>query len=376
MRFPDDVPTLTDGTVTLRAHTSDDIEGVYEQCNDPVSLQWTTVPVPYTRQDAADFIARRAGIWEDDRDWGFAIEADGGAGASRFGGTIALEPKGSGIGELAFGAHPGVRGRGVMTAAAGLILDWGFGSKGLHTVTWAANAGNYPSWRVAWKTGFTFEGGSRATLPQRGKALDAWHGTLLATDSRDPKTRWLTPGRLEATGVVLREVDSADESRYLQTATDAESMQWLSAIPLARTRDAFRSMYRNRLLGASLGAAVSWTIADPATDSYLGSLSMFGIDGPDHKSAEVGYRTHPDARGSGVMTAALRLAAAHAFRAESQGGLGLHRLSLGAAEGNVASQRVARAGGFIETGRDRRCYELADGSVVDLIRFDLLARTP
>lgn len=375
MRFPHDVPMLTDGTVSLRAHTDDDVEGVYEQCVDPVSQQWTTVPVPYTRQDAADFVARRAGAWEADREWGFAIEADGGSGAGRFGGSISLEPRGSGIAEIAFGAHPGVRGTGVMTAAVRLVLDWGFDTKRLQSVAWAANAGNYPSWRVAWRNGFTFEGTSRATLPQRGAALDAWHGTLLAADSREPKTRWLASSRLQAAGVLLREIVEVDEARFLETANDPESMQWLVSIPLARNSAAFRSLYRDRLLQASLGAAVAWTIADPATDAYLGSLSLFGIDGPDHRSAEVGYRTHPDARGAGVMTAALRRVAEHAFTAESQGGLGLRRLSLGAAAGNVASQRVAEATGFINTGRDRCCYELADGRVVDLLRFDRLAES-
>jgi len=41
------IPTLTDGTVTLRAHREDDAEGAFEQCQDPVSQQWTTVPLPY-----------------------------------------------------------------------------------------------------------------------------------------------------------------------------------------------------------------------------------------------------------------------------------------------------------------------------------------
>lgn len=372
MRFPDDVPALTDGAVSLRAHTAGDVEGVYEQCIDPVSRRWTTVPVPYTRQDAADFVARRAAAWEQGRDWGSAIEADDGAGASRFGGTISLEPKGAGIAELAFGAHPGVRGKGVMSAAVKLIVDWGFARMGLHTVTWAANAGNYPSWRVAWRNGFTFEGTSRGTLPQRGAALDAWHGTLLAVDSRDPKTRWLSPPRLTGDRVVLRDVAKADEQRYVEATTDRESLRWLGAIPLPRAPEEFRLMYRDRLLSASLGTALRWSIADAEDDGYLGSLSLFGLGGLDYKSGEVGYHVHPDARGRGVMTTALRLAVGHAFAAESDGGLGLQRVSLGAAATNPASQAVARACGFTETGRDRRCYDLPDGSVVDLIRFDLL----
>ena len=42
MRFPHDVPTLTDGVVTLRAHGEDDVRGVLEQSTDPVSQAWTT----------------------------------------------------------------------------------------------------------------------------------------------------------------------------------------------------------------------------------------------------------------------------------------------------------------------------------------------
>jgi RimJ/RimL family protein N-acetyltransferase len=86
----------------------------------------------------------------------------------------------------------------------------------------------------------------------------------------------------------------------------------------------------------------------------------------------VGYRSHPDARGRGYVSRALRLVIAQAFTPVDDGGYGLERLSLGAGDGNVASQAVARACGFTETGRDRRSYRLADDTVVDLVRFDLL----
>ena len=56
MRFPQDVPTLTDGVVTIRAHRPDDAPAVLEQCLDPVSRQWTTVPLDYTRADADRFV--------------------------------------------------------------------------------------------------------------------------------------------------------------------------------------------------------------------------------------------------------------------------------------------------------------------------------
>ena len=79
MRFPHDVPTLTDGVVTLRAHAEDDVPGVLEQSTDPVSRAWTTVPVPYTRDDAKRFVRDvMPGGWLADKEWGFAVAYDGG----------------------------------------------------------------------------------------------------------------------------------------------------------------------------------------------------------------------------------------------------------------------------------------------------------
>ncbi len=122
-----------------------------------------------------------------------------------------------------------------------------------------------------------------------------------------------------------------------------------------------------------MGQALEWAIADPVTDAYLGGINLFGFDGLDHNSAEVGYRTHPAARGQGVMREAMRLVLDQAFRPEADGGYGLDRVSLDAGDGNLGSQAVARTSGFTETGRDRACYLMLDGRVVDLVRFDLLA---
>jgi RimJ/RimL family protein N-acetyltransferase len=113
-------------------------------------------------------------------------------------------------------------------------------------------------------------------------------------------------------------------------------------------------------------------MAEVGRDEYVGTVTLFGMTGLDYKSAEVGYRTHPDSRGKGFLKEALRLAIGHAFTPGEDGGIGLERISLNAGADNEGSLRAARACGFTETGRDRQCYDLYDGSVVDLIRFDLL----
>ena len=117
-------PTLTDGTVTLRAHRDDDLDAIVEQCQDPASVRWTTVPTPYARADAERFVREvMPGGWADGR-WGFAVEAEG-----RYAGTVELRDEGDGRAEIAFGSHPWVRGTGAMERACRLVLDWGFGSR-------------------------------------------------------------------------------------------------------------------------------------------------------------------------------------------------------------------------------------------------------
>ena len=373
VRFPDDVPTLTAGDVTLRAHRPDDGPAVVEQCVDPDSLRWTTVPVGYTIDMAADFVGRMIPEgWESGRDLAFALESPHPDGVRRFSGTLSLRDGGDRRAEIAFGAHPAVRGRGVMSTAVDLLLDWGFAERGLETVLWQANAGNVASRRVAWRAGFTFGGTLRRWLPQRGDYLDAWTGALHRDDSREPKTRWLQPVPLDGDGVRLRALSETDEERYLETVNDPVSQRWLGTIPMPRTPEQFAAWQVRRAVAASMDGAVEWTVAAADDDRYLGTFVVFGFDALDYRSAEIGYRVHPAERGRGVATAALRALVRHCFAAESDGGLGLQRVSLGAAATNTASQQVALASGFTRTGVDRRCYETQGDGIVDLVRFDLL----
>lgn len=249
-------------------------------------------------------------------------------------------------------------------------------ANGVRQILWRAEVGDVRSRRVAWACGFMFHGRLRDDWSGDGRLRDAWVATLLVDDSREPKTRWLEPVTLTSPSVVLRDERAGDEVRYLESINDAESERWLGTLSIPRTPETFRRMLARLHEGRSVGTSVAWTIAEPGTDRYLGTISLFGMDGIDHLSAEVGYRAHPDARGRGITSSALRRVAVHAFGTEQSGGLGLERLSLGAADSNVGSQRVARVSGFTETGRDRRSYDLNDGTVVDLIRFDRLSSDP
>lgn len=192
--WPDDVPTLTDGTVTLRAHELADVARIVEQCTDPQSIEWTTVPVSYGEADAVAFVQLFVPeLWRDRVDLNFAVDVDG-----RFGGTVSLRPRGSQRAEIAFGAHPDVRGTGAMERALRLLLAWGLDQCGLQVVTWLANVGNVASRDLAERVGFRFEGTLTGFLDHRGVATDAWVGSL----RRDwPRQR---PQRASASDVQTR----------------------------------------------------------------------------------------------------------------------------------------------------------------------------
>ena len=371
MRFPQDVPTLTDGVVTLRAHSDSDAQGSYEQCQDPLSQRWTTVPVPYSRDDARRFVREiMPGGWEADAEWGFAVEALDDDGTARYAGTVSLRNEREGRAEVAYGSHPWVRGRGVMVRAVELLLRWGFEERGLHTVIWWANKGNWASRRLAWQLGFSVDGTVRRWLPQRGELLDAWVGGLLATDERRPRNPWLEIPRIAGGRVVLRPHRDSDAERVQQACSDERTSYWLGQLPRPYTLEDARHFLAGRPEQAATGTGVSWAVADPVTDDLLATISLFDLK--PGEDAEIGYWAHPDARGRGLVTEACSLVVRHAFVPEADGGVGLRRLKVFAADGNTASQRVITANGFTNTGRQRQDMRLGDGTYVDTLGFDLL----
>jgi RimJ/RimL family protein N-acetyltransferase len=371
MSFPDDVPTLSNGDVTLRAHRLDDIDGIVAQCTDPVSLRWTTVQPGYTAEMGRSFVTERVPAgWHSGESWAFAIESTHPDGQRRFSGTVSLRDEGARRAEIAFGAHPAIRGRGVTTTAVNLLLDWGFDHRDLETVIWLAERGNLGSRRVAWKTGFSFGGVLPHWLNHGYRFPDAWVATLHRDDPREPTQTWYDVPVLDGESVVLRPQRLDDADRIVEGCSDATTRYWLPSLPSPYTYDDARAYIEAGAEAAAEGDHLQWAIADARTDELLG---VIGMPRMHRTSAEVGYWTHPGARRRGVMTEALSLLKRHAFTATERGGMGIRRLFVKAAEGNVASQRVALANGFTRYGVERRAEALGDGTFVDKALFDLLS---
>lgn len=363
-------PTLTDGIVTLRAHCENDIPSCLEQSNDQLSQRWTRVPVPYSLEDARRFIRHAMpGGWESDSEWAFAVEAVDPDGSSRYAGTVSLRNIGPGRAEIAYGAHPWARGRGIVERALRLLLDWGFAERDLETVIWMAESGNWASRRIAWRLGFSCDATLRRWMSTRDRLVDGWVGVLTHEDARLPRHAWLDAALIRTGTLVLRAQREDDAQRILEGRDDDECRYWLAGNTTPEDLDGAVAYIRDRHDQMARGIAVYWAVADPESDLLLGSVTIRHLDDP--VAAEVGYWAHPEARGRGLITEAVRLVVRHAFIDSADGGLGLTKLRLIAAVDNPPSRRVAEAAGFREVGVERAGTLCADGPH-DAVIYDLL----
>lgn len=363
--FPDDVPVFTDGTVTVRAHQESDLPRIVEFAVDPRSRAGVPLPSPYGMEQAREFFAQVRATWESGTDQGaWAIEVDG-----RWAGSINLHPRMPGTAELGYGVHPDVRGRGVVTAAARLLVAHAFDDLGLSTLVWRAARGNWASRRVAWELGFTLDGTWPATHHGPDDSpVGTWFGHLHATDPRAPRLPWREPVVLESDAIRLRPWRGGDTP---DAPDRALSRFMLGSAPTPEGYAEWLLARRERMAG---GEAVVWCIADAATDRPLGGIQLFRMNIPMLRgSAQLAYWLQPASRGHGHLSEALDLVVAHAFSPVDAGGLGLRRLGANVDVANLPSQRVLRTGGFRAIGTASGLPSYEDGSVSDETEFELLA---
>ena len=135
----------------------------------PKTASWAeylldSVPQPYTRRSAEEFIADRMVAPGTQFSWAIVL---GGAGVGGI--ILSVDPKHE-TGEIDYALAKAHWGRGLMTEAAGAVVDWGFGERGLHRISSQADIRNGRSWRVMEKLGMRREGlfRSRRKNPRPG----------------------------------------------------------------------------------------------------------------------------------------------------------------------------------------------------------------
>jgi RimJ/RimL family protein N-acetyltransferase len=174
---------LRTARLVLDQPTADDIDLVTEYCRDPVFEQFMSTPWPYQRSDAEKFVGTVVPRnWAKDAEYTWAVRSGG-----EFAGMLGFR---TGNRDIGFWLGAPFRGRGYMTEAVGVLLDWAFEQDG-RDVLWECYIGNLDSAGVARKAGFTFRGEGEALIPTRDGARPlAWKGTIARSDARDQKPGW------------------------------------------------------------------------------------------------------------------------------------------------------------------------------------------
>jgi len=311
-------------------------------------------------------------------------------------------------GELGYWLRPGARGQGFIGEAIKPVVAHAFtpvenGGLGLVRLHAATDSDNHASQSILRAAGFSQWGADhQAWRRTDGSLSDGVYFELLASDATisdktgsdatgsddelDPtldgtadvtdesleNTSGVEPVTLEGKGIRLRRWRHADAHRTAEACSDPRTQHWLTSLPSPYTLEDAHSYIAGRRVEASEGKGLYWCVADAESDLCLGGVGMMDLRDALGTGGEIGYWTHPDARGRGVMTEAVRLTLRHAFIASQEGGLGRRRLRLNAADGNSASEHIALVNGFVKVGRDRKAQPLGDGTFVDVVRFDLL----
>ncbi|GAA2453927.1 GNAT family N-acetyltransferase [Streptomyces lavendulocolor] len=171
---------LTTERLRLAAFTPADAEEVHAACQDPAIQRWTSVPSPYERRHAEDFVGRHVPeSWRDDTEYTFAVRPR--EGGPLLAATSLHHPR-SGGWEIGFYTVAEHRGHGYAAETVPAVARWAFTDLGCPRLEWRAQAGNTGSRAVAEKAGFRFEGTLRAGLDHRGTVRDCWIGALLPSD--------------------------------------------------------------------------------------------------------------------------------------------------------------------------------------------------
>ncbi|MFK4762010.1 GNAT family N-acetyltransferase [Microbacterium sp. ZW T5_45] len=177
--------TLTTPRLTLHAPSAADVDAIERACQDPEIARWTTVPSPYGRTDAEEYVRLVGEWWAEGSQTVWCAYREGELIASIGLHGITSHHAG-GEAELGFWVAADARGHGYLTEAARAVVDWAFSELGLARITWRALVGNIPSARAARALGFRYEGLLRQGFTSPRIRHDGWIGGLLATDDRKP----------------------------------------------------------------------------------------------------------------------------------------------------------------------------------------------
>jgi RimJ/RimL family protein N-acetyltransferase len=155
---------------------------LHQLVDDPETQRFTRVPVPAPPDFPERWLASYAAGADDGGRVGFAIvdDATGEAVGMALAPTIETE---AATAELGYVVAPSARGRGVATAALGLLTEWALSELGLQRLELRISVENGASKRVAERCGYVREGVLRSVYVKDGLREDTEIWSRLASDS-------------------------------------------------------------------------------------------------------------------------------------------------------------------------------------------------
>ena len=160
--------------------------------------------------------------------------------------------------------------------------------------------------------------------------------------------------------LILRPWRLSDAPAVLAVCQDPEIARWVTIPQPFQPADA-DAFIENALSMWRDGTGAPFAIVDASDDRLLGAVTRFG---PDGHQATFGLWLAPDARGRGVGTKALRLAADWTFATTAA-----IRLDAYIMVGNEASNRMTERAGFRREGIARAWDVHHDGIPVDCVVY-------
>jgi RimJ/RimL family protein N-acetyltransferase len=162
-------------------------------------------------------------------------------------------------------------------------------------------------------------------------------------------------------GLVLRLPRASDRERWLEELHDLDQLRYgtPSVIPVPATVDDLDERIAAAQRQYEAGEPNTFVVApEDQVERFLGTVGWSFHAPPPLQVADVGYSVHPDARGQGVASRALRTLTR--WLTLDDEGPHLPRIQLDHSVENLASCRTALAAGFEQEGVRRGYLPLRD----------------
>lgn len=156
-------PQLVTGRLALRPISWRDLPALVDGCSDPdVARFIPVIPVPYTEQDAREWLRQAPQRWRDSAEVSLAVTK---RGEDLCLGVVTVRLRDGG--SVGYWLAPEARGEGLMAEAVAALIAWSAGECDVQRLVLTTHPENLASQRTALRAGFRRAGHTMRGPPYR-----------------------------------------------------------------------------------------------------------------------------------------------------------------------------------------------------------------